>query len=158
MGLWSRLFGKAPSRGMPPEDSPLWAKGELPSHLLDEWRWLVKETFTPILCTALGDLFLQGPAGQVFRLDVELGVFRSAARDAEAFEAEAMLSHDAWWKPTLVDEARRRTRALVDGECFSWITAPGRGGARDASNLCPRTLVEHFSALGRAYAEGRATR
>ena len=143
---------------MPPEDSPLWARGELPPRLLDEWRWLVKDTFTPILCTALGDLFLQGPAGQVFRLDVELGVFRSAARDAEAFEHDAAYQRDAWWKPLLVEAARARTRPLSDGECYGWIVAPGRGGARDASNLAPRALAEHFDALGRAYAPGAAAR
>ena len=153
VGLWSRLFGaKASSAGMPAEDSPLWATGALSPRLLVEWRWLVSDKFTPILCTAAGDLFLQGPAGQVFRLDVELGVFRSAARDAEAFEHEALQHHDAWWKPLLVEKGRARTRPLANGECYGWIVAPALGGARDATNLSPRSLVEHFDALGRAYA------
>lgn len=154
MGLWARLLGgHAASDGMPAEDSLLWATGALSPRLLAEWRWLVSDKFTPILCTAAGDLFLQGRAGQVFRLDVELGVFRSAARDGDAFEHEAIQHHDAWWKPHLVARARARTRPLSTGECYGWLVAPGLGGARGATNLVPRALEVHFDELGRAYAQ-----
>jgi hypothetical protein len=151
MGLWSRLFSKPVRTGMPDEASSLWAQGDLAPSLLDEWRWLVSDRFTPILCTACGDLFLQTREGAVYFLDSATGSLLSAASSAEQLDELAGEHFDAWWKPALMAAAQKRTRPLATGECYGWSLAPRLGGRNSADNLTPRTLGEHFAALGRAF-------
>lgn len=43
---------------------------DAPDGLLDEWTWLIGEGCTPVLLTALGDVFLQKPAGGVWLVNV----------------------------------------------------------------------------------------
>jgi len=41
--------------------------------MLEFWRWLIPETHSPLFATALGDLFLTNPDGQVLWLDMGVG-------------------------------------------------------------------------------------
>jgi len=152
MAFWKKLFGGKPaSSGLPDESSPLWAQGELPPGLLDEWRWLVSDRFEPAWCTACGDLFLQQRDGAVYLLDSAMGSLLAVARSAELLDEAARDHFDAWWKPALHAAAQKRTRPLQTGECYGWIVPPRLGGNATADNLEPRALAEHFDALGRAF-------
>jgi len=151
VGFFGRLFRKAQRSGLPDETSPLWAQGELPPGLLDEWRWLVSDRFLPAWCTACGDLFLQKSDGAVYLLDSATGSLLAVAKSADALDEAARDHFDDWWKPSLHEAAQRRTRPLNVGECYGWITPPRLGGRASADNLEPITLVEHFGRLGRAF-------
>jgi Domain of unknown function (DUF1851) len=156
MGLFDWLKKPVVVRGdgLPPESSELLAQGvalETPELLLSEWRWLVAPRFEPVLCTALGDLFLQGPGGVVFWLDVGNGAFLTAARDAEQFDDLAKDSHhfERWFQPEKVRAAQKRSRKLSPGECYSYEKAPRLGGR--AENLAPCAAIDHFTKHGRAF-------
>lgn len=157
MGFLNRWFGDKPasrSNGLPQEGSVVLASGAIDSTLLDEWRWLVATDFAPVLCTACGDLFLQRADGAVYWLDVANGSLRSAARSGEALDLEARdeARFEEWFRPSLQREASSRHGVLSPGECYSWRSAPGFGGASNAANLVRRSLSDHFASHGRAFA------
>jgi len=155
MGLldWLGLARRAePIDGLPQEGSELLAPcAELDAErVLRAWRWLIRPEFSPVLCTACGDLFLQRPGGAVFWLDVANGAFRSAAPSGEALDTQARdpERYDEWFKPRLVQAARKHSRPLREGECYSYTLPPALGGRNDAKNLSPRPIAEHFDAMG----------
>jgi hypothetical protein len=155
MGLFDWLKRTPPPRGdgMPPEDSELLAQGVAleDEALLVEWRWLVAPRFQPVMCTALGDLFLQGPGGVLFWLNVANGALLSAARDGEQFDelAKDPDNFARWFRPREVHAAQKRSRPLAAGECYSYARAPRLGGRAD--ELAPRAAIEHFAIHGRAF-------
>lgn len=157
MKLLEWLGGRRTARaeGLPEEGSPLLAASSSldGERLLSSWRWLVRADFQPVLCTAAGDLFLQRGNGAVFWLDVGNGALRSVAPSGEALDEQAREPErfEEWFKPALVEAARRRTRALAPGECYSYALPPRLGGSASAENLAPRALAEHFDAIGRLF-------
>ncbi|MDB5390189.1 MAG: hypothetical protein JWM11_5835 [Planctomycetaceae bacterium] len=60
--------------------------GDNPSRLLSSWRWLVNETFTPLLATAIGDMFLIDGNGSVHWLDVCCGTLSEVATSVSEFK------------------------------------------------------------------------
>lgn len=125
---------------------------DLPS-LLSEWRWLVNETYEPVVISALGDLFLRDAAGQIFWLDVAWGELTQVAVSGEEFKQLMVQPDNAnqWFVPQLVGDLLASGKHLGPGECFSYVKPPILGGKIEPDNFEATDLQVHFSVLGQIH-------
>lgn len=56
--------------------------------LLDDWRWLVPESMSPVLLSALGDLFLVDQDNTVHWLDAGSGTLTQVADSPQVFQTK----------------------------------------------------------------------
>jgi hypothetical protein len=54
--------------------------------LLRDWRWLLGDSMRLLLVSAIGDMFLADPAGQVFWLDTGTGQLQKIAASIDQFQ------------------------------------------------------------------------
>lgn len=125
---------------------------DLPA-LLDAWRWLIDETYEPVVISALGDLFLRHDDGRIFWLDAGWGKFTEVAASGEEFKAEMVKPENAseWFVPQLVGELLSAGLTLAPGECFSYKVPPVLGGQIEVENFEPTDLQVHFGILGQVH-------
>ena len=118
--------------------------------MLEFWRWLIPETCRPLFATALGDLFLADPEGQVLWLDVGVGKVQVVAADeAEFRRAVAYPDNESFWfGANLVDELRAVGKVLGPGECYCYLRLPMVGGEFVPENFLIKDVVTHFQIWG----------
>jgi hypothetical protein len=126
--------------------------------LLEYWRWLVDESFSPILLSAMGDLFLSSADGTIYRLDTALGRLERIADDRAAFESAALRPENlvTWFRANLL-ETLRETVNLKPGQCYGYRIPPLLSGKIEAENFEPTSLGIHFGILGQVADQVRAT-
>jgi 8-oxo-dGTP pyrophosphatase MutT (NUDIX family) len=80
---------------------------EAVSALATSWAWLLPDTWTPLLFSVLGDVFLEKPSGGVFWLNTGTGEVSRVADDADGFRA-ALGTEVAtdWFMPPLIERLR----------------------------------------------------
>jgi|SRR6185437_9431170 len=54
--------------------------------LIEDWTWLIGTDKTPIMVSAIGDIFLQGDDNKIYWLDVGVGIFKIVAEEIDDFE------------------------------------------------------------------------
>ncbi len=122
--------------------------------LLTEWRWLVDESFHPVVISALGDLFLRhDDDGSIFWLDAGWGRLTRVARSADEFK-QIMVQPDnaaVWFVPQLVGDILTQGKLLKPGQCFGYKVPPVLGGETEPGNLEPTDLDVHFGILGQIH-------
>jgi hypothetical protein len=121
--------------------------------LLSEWRWLIDESFEPVVITALGDMFLRAEDGRIFWLSSGWGEFTEVAASGEEFK-QLMTQRDnanQWFIPQLVGDILTAGRKLEPGECFGYVTPPVLGGEIEPDNFEPTDLQVHFGILGQIH-------
>ncbi len=118
--------------------------------LVATWRWLLYDSLQPWFATALGDLFLQGPEGQVWWLDVGVGELREVAHHAAEFRTLLEISENAalWFGEVLVDQLRAAGLILEPQECYCYLLLPILGGEYRQDNFWVRDVVTHFRIWG----------
>jgi hypothetical protein len=121
-----------------------------PSPLLETWRWKVPEELRPWFATALGDLFLRGPGGEVVWLDVGGGELEEVADSEEAFAALAADPDNAsvWFGEVLIDQLRAAGQVLAPGQCYTYLTPPILDGEYEPGNFRIKDLATHFQIWG----------
>lgn len=121
--------------------------------LLSEWRWLVDESFTPVLISALGDLFLRDGEGRIFWLSSGWGKLTQVAASAAEFKQLMVQPENAaeWFVPGLVGDILTAGQKLEPGECFGYKTPPVLGGQIEPDNFEPTDLQVHFGILGQIH-------
>lgn len=121
--------------------------------LLSEWRWLVDESFQPVVITALGDLFLRHDDGRIFWLDAGSGQLTEVAGSPEEFKQRMVQPENAdeWFAPQLVGDILTGGTPLAPGQCFGYKIAPVLGGKFEADNFEPTDLQVHFGILGQIH-------
>jgi hypothetical protein len=148
--------------GSPPEPVPVTMddltismEGVDVDALLAEWRWLVDESYTPVLLTALGDLFLEAPDGSIHWLQTGRGRFRQVAESGAAFEQLVVRPEQVqkWFSPKLVGSLKAQGMELGPGQCYGYMNPPCLGGRNEPLNLEPTDLYVHFSILGQIAAQ-----
>jgi len=122
-----------------------------PHLLLQCWWWLVPPAHTPVLVSAIGDLFLEGPAGSIVWLDAGAGTLNDVAATHDAFSA-ALNDPERlteWLMPDLVATLRQRHGALGRNQCYSFKIPPTLSGSyEDPDNYERCDLVTHLGILG----------
>lgn len=125
--------------------------------LLDDWRWLVDESYQPYMLTALGDLFLQAADGRIFWLSTGWGELTEVAADADEFDQLRVQRDNAneWFQPSLVGDILTAGQQLGPGQCFSFIHPPALGGEFEVENFEPCDAQVHFSMLGQIHEQAK---
>src|SRR5262249_33360743 len=107
------------------------------SKLLHYWRWLVPQTETPLLLSALGDWVFGRPDGSLAKLDLLEGRYTPLARTSDEFNklkaTKSWLEKEfsyGWFEIALVNK-------LIPSkdECIGWKIAPVLGGKFTVANL-----------------------
>lgn len=125
--------------------------------LLADWRWLVPTAHTPILMTALGDVFLRDEMGRVHFLDLMCGELKQVAASQEEFDqlCESREQRRSWFVGHLVMELRQLHGELPPGRCYSCKVPLSLGGHFEADNFQPCDLEVHYSVLGQLHQQTR---
>jgi hypothetical protein len=121
--------------------------------LMETWRWLVDESFSPVLLSAVGDFFLSDANGAVYWLDTAWGQLTQVANDIEQFNQLRVKPDNArqWFRANLVGQAQVAGMKLKRGQCLGWKTPPVLGGEESAENLEPTDVSVHFGILGQIH-------
>jgi hypothetical protein len=128
--------------------------GEIdPDSLLAEWRWLVGPVTTPVLITALGDLFLRNEKGAILHLDTCSGLLSQVA--GSNIEFRSLLARgdfvDKWFSPQFIVQLKADGMDLSPGQCYGYKLPPVVGGSTELSNMEPTNLLLHFGLLGQLH-------
>ncbi|MBB3226521.1 hypothetical protein FHW69_001111 [Luteibacter sp. Sphag1AF] len=119
--------------------------------LAKAWEWRVGTAFTPLLFSALGDMFYEADEGGVYWLNTGTGEndkvagtvpeFNELLRDTEV--------QDDWLLPGLIEALHEQGKVLAPGECYTYDTLPiFADGLYEPENLRPVTAIQHFSETG----------
>ncbi len=121
--------------------------------LLQEWRWLVPESMSPVVVSALGDLFLRDADDSIHWLDTGAGNLSRLADNAAHFK-ELMVQPDSaneWFIPQLIGDLIESGQQLADGQCYSCDVPPGLGGESTVENVKPTDIRIHFPMFGQVF-------
>ena len=125
--------------------------------LLADWRHLVPQTYTPVLMTALGDLFLRDEAGAIHFLDLMCGELKQVAKSQDEFDSlcDNREQRRSWFTGHLVMELRKLHRDLPAGQCFSCEVPLFLNGQLEVENFQVCDIRVHYSVLGQLHAQTR---
>lgn len=124
-----------------------------PEKLTEDWTWLIGTDKTPILVSAIGDMFLQGVNQKIYWLDVGGGSFEIIANDMNEFEkklTDIELVND-WFLIDLTTKLRISDKKLGDGQLYSYKKLPLIGGDYSVDNFEPTDVEVHFSFAGQIH-------
>lgn len=117
------------------------------------WRWMLGDAWTPLLFSAIGDVFLELPAGAVWWLSTATGSLEQVA-DSQADFRKLLETQrtDEWFLPGLVEALRRNGKKLQPHQCYTYAIFPVfTAGSFSAENMHPVSATEHFSLSGRVH-------
>ena len=125
--------------------------------LLQDWRWLLRDSMQLLLVSSLGDMFLADAHGRVFWLDTGTGKLQQVAESAEEFKnlIQQPENADQWFIPQLVGDLIVSGVRLAPGQCYSYKNPPILGGEIQPANFLPCDLSVHFSILGQIHRQVR---
>lgn len=118
--------------------------------LAEAWAWLLKEPFTPVLFSVLGDVFFEPDSGGIWWLNTGTAELTCVADSIEDFR-EKLGGEVAgeWFMPGLVEQLHAAGKIPEPGECYTYVTLPVFAeGKYEVDNLNPVPAGEHFSVTG----------
>jgi hypothetical protein len=118
--------------------------------LTTSWGWLLKQPFTPLLFSALGDMVFLNEAGEVFWLNTGTAdISKVASSKVEFFELLKTEIINDWFLPPLIENLRMADKQLARGHCYTYVTLPiFNEGKYVVENFNPVPARQHFSATG----------
>ena len=114
------------------------------------WGWLLREPFTPVLFSSLGDVFIEPDSGGVWWLNTGTAKLTRVAESVENFKSllNSELA-DEWLLPNLVGQLHAAGKVPGPGECYTFVTLPVfREGQYEVDNLNPVPAREHYGLTG----------
>jgi hypothetical protein len=119
--------------------------------------WLIPEAWTPVVCSVMGDIFLEKAAGGVFWLDCGSGALERVADDADQFRTLADAGRgEEWFLSGLVDALRANGKTLGPGQCYSFSILPVFAeGSYAPDNIYVVSAREHFGVAGKVHEQIR---
>jgi Domain of unknown function (DUF1851) len=129
-----------------PEDPALAA-------LRGSWRWMIGDAWTPLLFSAIGDVFFEVPAGSVWWLSTATGSLEQVSESqAEFRELLGTEKADEWFLPGLVDALRNEGKILRPDQCYTYAILPVFAeGSFSVENMNPVSAAEHFALSGHVH-------
>jgi Domain of unknown function (DUF1851) len=121
------------------------------------WVWLLKDPYTPVLFSVLGDVFFARDAGDVWWLNTGTAQVMRVANSVDHFR-ELLDTDivDEWFMPLLVEQLHLAGKVSEPGECYTYLTLPiFPDGLYDSNNLNPVPAREHFAMTGHLHRELR---
>lgn len=118
--------------------------------LTEDWTWLIGANKTPILVSAIGDIFLRDDNKKIYWLDVGAGKVELVANGIQDFEEKLKdVEHvNNWFMVDLIAELKLSGQGLKDGQLYSYKILPTLGGDYSTDNFEPTDMVVHFSLAG----------
>ncbi|HTU66592.1 MAG TPA: T6SS immunity protein Tdi1 domain-containing protein [Steroidobacteraceae bacterium] len=114
------------------------------------WAWKLTEPFSPIVFSALGDMFYARDNGEIWWLNTGSGELKKVAKNVDEFKqllATDMI--DEWFLPPLIEATCNVGKVLQPGECYTYVTLPiFAEGRYEPDNLNPVRAREHFVLSG----------
>jgi hypothetical protein len=117
------------------------------------WGWQLGQSWTPLLFSVLGDVFVELSAGTVWWLSTATGALEQVA-DTRADFAAALAGEraDEWFLPGLVDVLWAQGKVLADDQCYTFAVFPVFAeGSFSAENLHPQQAAVHFRLSGQLH-------
>lgn len=100
----------------------------LTAEIAASWLWLIgDEDWKPVLCSRLGDLFLERSSGEIDWMSCSLGSIEVAAPNRATFDqlcAEGGDQLAEWFGPDFVATLHRSGRVAGPNECYLFIVLP----------------------------------
>jgi hypothetical protein len=120
------------------------------NELLSEWRWLVDDSYTPLVLTAMGDMFLTSPDGKVHFLDLMEGQFSVVSDSVKEFQEKL---HDPeivakWFLPEVVETNMAIGMTLGAKECYGMGIPAFLSGKLEPDNIEPIDVYVYYSVTG----------
>ena len=114
------------------------------------WGWLLKEPFTPLLFSTMGDMFFERKSGGVFWLNTGTGEVTKVAETPEHFRnLLAGELADEWFLPRLVEQLHNAGKIPGPGCCYTFVTLPILAeGKYTVENFNPVPAKSHFGLTG----------
>src|SRR4051812_40150610 len=114
--------------------------------LTENWTWLIGTDKTPLMVSAIGDMFLQADNKKIYWLDVGGGELKLVADGIDDFEEKLknIEQVNEWFMIDLTTELRLSDKKLKEGQLYSYKKLPIIGGDYTADNFAPLDIVEHF--------------
>lgn len=121
--------------------------------LRQHWRWQLGESWKPLLFSAIGDVFLEVPAGTVWWLSTATAALEQVADSRQAFvELLGTERIDEWLLPGLVDVLIAQGKVLAADGCYTYVILPVfTQGSFSAENMHAVAAAEHFTHSGRVH-------
>ena len=118
--------------------------------LIENWRWLIGESMTPILVSAIGDIFLRDNDDTIYWLETGVGeltpVAESPAQFAEMLDDAYVI--DEWFLPQLVADLKVKGMELEPGKLYGFKQLPKLGGEYRANNFDLVDIAQHCAITG----------
>jgi hypothetical protein len=117
--------------------------------LLAEWRWLCPNRVSLVARDAFGALFLRDQAGQIHRLDVDIGKLLKVADSQAQFTELVNSKREEWFAES--DELAAAAKGLMPNadQCIAFaVPLVFRTSTTGATNPYIADLYEHVSFLG----------
>lgn len=121
--------------------------------LISDWIWLIGNDKTPILVSALGDVFLRNAKDNVFWLNVGEGTLDLVANGIEEFENKLkdIDQVNEWFMIDLIEELKNSGQELNDRQVYSYKKLPVLGGDYSADNFEATDIEVHFCFAGQIH-------
>ncbi len=123
------------------------------SALRRSWGWQLGEQWTPVLFSAIGDVFLEMPAGSIWWLSTATAALEHVADSRTEFAQRLRTdATDEWFLPGLVDVLRIQGKVLGPDQCYTFAILPiFAEGSFSAENMHPTSAAAHFAASGQLH-------
>ncbi len=118
--------------------------------ITENWTWLIGTDKTPIMVSAIGDMFLQADNKNIYWLDVGGGELKLVAERNQDFEEKLknIEQVNEWFMINLTTDLRLSDKKLNEGQLYSYKKLPIMGGEYTVDNFAPLDIVEHFRYTG----------
>ena len=118
--------------------------------VLEDWAWLLPQSFTVWLVNRFGDLIIALDNGTIQLVDVGSGLLMTIAESRNDFAEKIDQGNYAeeWLLISLVDAAKLSGLSLGQNEIYSYKTPPILGGDYTVENFEVCDLAVHYSILG----------
>jgi hypothetical protein len=121
--------------------------------LIGDWIWLIGNDKTPILVSAIGDLFLRDDKNNIFWLNVGEGKLNLVANGNEEFEGKLkdVDQVNEWFMIDLIEELKNSGQELNERQIYSYKKLPVLGGDYSADNFEVTDIEVHFCFAGQIH-------
>jgi len=123
--------------------------------LLDEWRWLVPPSETPLFLTAMSDWVFGSPDGSLWLLSMLEGSYSKIADDSVQYnqlnKSQKWVEENfqsAWFDIAIGNEIKPG-----EAECLGWKLHPLLGGKFEVGNLQCFSMLVYQSLMGQLHCQ-----
>jgi len=118
--------------------------------ITESWGWLLCQPYTPLLFSALGDMFFQFDSESVYWLNTGVGEITKVAESVDEFNQKLNTDiAEEWFLPSLVEDLYLAGKPLKLGQCYTFVIQPIFAECKyEVFNINPVDAKEHFGLTG----------